>query len=821
MLRTNRLVVMVLIAQLGAAQLAGAIAPTPDEIRELRQWVSAKLEGRQLAERLPSGLIVLANHGPVQMNARSGQPLQIGGREYKRGLYCHAVSKVVVRLPGPGKTFTSVIGIDTRAGGGSIMFSIDVAGKEVFRSPVMHVNDAGVPVSIDLNGAREFTLKVGDNGDGIACDQANWADAKVALADGSELWLGEMTLLDGARAPYSTDPPFSFKVDGKPSTEFLKTWNVHRTEKKLDDQRTERTLVYTDSKTGLVVRLVAIEYADFPTVEWTVYFKNTGSADTPILSDILALDTSLQRNSQGEFVLHHHVGTNVTRNDYQPLTSELKPKEKLRLAPSHGRPCAGVFPYFNIEWPGEGVIAVVGWPGMWAAEFARDEATSLRITSGQERTHLRLLPGEEIRTPLVVLQFWKGDYLRSQNIWRRWMIAHNIPRRGGKLPPPQMPAVSGNQFPGLLCNEAGELQYIDRFAEEGIKITHWWMDAGWYVNKGDWGSTGTWEIDRKRFPRGLRGVADHAHARNIKLIVWFEPERVTADSWLTNNHPDWVLGGKNGGLLNLGNPDAWKWLVNHFDKIITEEGIDYYRQDFNMDPLPHWRANDAPNRQGITEIRHVEGYLAFWDELVRRHPDMMIDSCASGGHRNDLETLRRSVPLLRSDYILDPLGEQCHTYGFAFWVPYWGTGFIDFDAYIFRSCLGLDTTVSTDARRKDLNWELLRKLTRQWKQVADYFYGDYYPLTRYSLDNDAWIAWQFDRADLGEGMIQAFRRPESDFEAARFRLRGLDPQAQYTVTDLDVGQPQPISGRELTEKGLPVSILDRPGSVLVVYRKVR
>ena len=69
-----------------------------------------------------------------------------------------------------------------------------------------------------------------------------------------------------------------------------------------------------------------------------------------------------------------------------------------------------------------------------------------------------------------------------------------------------------------------------------------------------------------------------------------------------------------------------------------------------MDPLSFWRDNDAEDRQGITEIRHVEGYLAYWDELRRRHPEMLIDTCASGGRRNDLETLRRAVPLLRSDF---------------------------------------------------------------------------------------------------------------------------------------------------------------------------
>ena len=101
-----------------------------------------------------------------------------------------------------------------------------------------------------------------------------------------------------------------------------------------------------------------------------------------------------------------------------------------------------------------------------------------------------------------------------------------------------------------------------------------------------------------------------------------------------------------------------------------------YRQDFNIDPLPYWRAADAPDRQGITEMKYVEGYLAYWDELLKRHPKMFIDSCSSGGRRNDVETLRRAVPLLRSDWYNSPEGQQCQTYGLSLWFPFQGTGFI-------------------------------------------------------------------------------------------------------------------------------------------------
>src|SRR5208283_5148942 len=116
-------------------------------------------------------------------------------------------------------------------------------------------------------------------------------------------------------------------------------------------------------------------------------------------------------------------------------------------------------------------------------------------------------------------------------------------------------------------------------------------------------------------------------------------------------------------LLFLGNPEAWHWLVEHVSQMIQSQGIDTYRQDFNFEPLTLWQSNDTPDRAGITEIEHVEGYLAYFDELHKRFPNILIDTCASGGRRDDLETLRRAVPLWRSDFAYEPVGMQMQTYG--------------------------------------------------------------------------------------------------------------------------------------------------------------
>lgn len=241
-----------------------------------------------------------------------------------------------------------------------------------------------------------------------------------------------------------------------------------------------------------------------------------------------------------------------------------------------------------------------------------------------------------------------------------------------------------------------------------------------------------------------------------------------------------------------------------------------------MDPLDLWRKNDAEDRQGITENQHVTGYLAYWDELRRRHPDMPIDSCASGGRRNDLETMRRAVPLLRSDYIMEPVGNQGHTYGLSFWLPFQGTGTgsREISPYLLRSTLVTHFTACFDVRRKDLDYDGIRRVLEQWKRYAPCYFGDYYPLTPYSLDETAWMAWQFDLPEKGEGMVQAFRRAASASEASRYMLRGLEPSAEYLFTNLDSGEARRSAGREVLERGLSVTIPERPGSAVIVYRRI-
>ncbi|MBI4532104.1 MAG: alpha-galactosidase [Candidatus Latescibacteria bacterium] len=629
-------------------------------------------------------------------------------------------------------------------------------------------------------------------------------------------------------------PPFSFIYDGQLSTDFLTGWQFHHETSTLDDKKTVQTFTYTNSRTGLEVRCVCEVFQDFPAVEWVLHFKNTGTSDTPIIEDVQVLDTTLMCTEGGEVILHRALGSSASRMDFAPIDEVVKPNTQIRFAPVGGRSSnTSAFPFFNVEFPlheeTEGVVVGIGWSGQWAASLTRNSGTGLTVRAGMEGVHLRLHPDEQIRTPRILLLFWKGDHrMEGHNLLRRFILSHHTLQKEGQPVTAPLACVGSPRFfdesnTGAEFNDATEhnqIEFARRYRELGLETEYWWIDAGWF--EGRWpNGVGNWFIRKDGFPNGLRPVSDAVKQLGMGFLLWFEPERVYQGTWLDREHPEWVLKlpDRPNGLLNLGNHEARRWLTGHISGMIEREGISIYRQDFNMDPLPYWHATDKPDRQGITEIRHIEGLYAFWDELLSRHPGLIIDNCASGGRRIDLETTSRSIPLWRTDYhYFEPNGYQSHTCGLNFSLPLSGTGSGSPDTYAFRSSMNSAVVLAWNLYAPDFPVEQAQRLIAEFMRVRPFFYGDFYPLTAHSVSDDVWMAYQFHREDMRQGVVLAFRRPESPYLSARLKLCGLHPEAQYDLTFEDTGVRQTLTGEALC-RGIIVTIEEAPGSVLITYRQ--
>jgi alpha-galactosidase len=628
-------------------------------------------------------------------------------------------------------------------------------------------------------------------------------------------------------------PPFSFVYDGKKSDEFITRWRYQSQKLSATPGREVYLHTYAESGNGLVVKCEVTVFKDFPAVEWVLKFENTSGRNTPLIEKAKVIDHTFNTAS-GRFILHHSRGSDARRNDFEPMDRPVRAGEEIHLSPDRGRSSDGsAFPFFNIEAPGQtGIVVAVGWTGKWYADLSRTSDRTFTLASGMERMQLSLLPREEIRTPRICLLFWSGnDRMTGHNQFRRLILKHYSRQINGQFAEyplatnfdHQNPAPCG-EFECLTADWAvasiRQKQYLDVLPEV------FWLDAGWYAGCGKdekgrwWNNVGNWTVDRERFPDGLRPIADAAHQAGAKFMVWFEPERVWPGTQFDREQAGWLikLPNEDNRLFDLGNPDARLWLTDYISDFLRREGIDYYRQDFNFDPYPYWQAKDQPGRIGMAEIRYIEGLYAYWDSLLVRFPGLLIDNCASGGRRLDLETTMRSAPLWRTDYQYgEPNGYQCHTYGLNFYLPIHGTGPSSADNYNFRSgLLGAMTTGLCCRPIADI-----RKTIRDYKELRPYFYGDYYPLTSSEnyTDDNIWLAYQLDRPEQGDGIVLAFRRKDSLQESIPVRLSGVNDGQTYELYDEDSQTRERKSGSEL-KTGIVLRIPAAPGSLLIRYKKV-
>lgn len=638
-------------------------------------------------------------------------------------------------------------------------------------------------------------------------------------------------------------PPFSFQYDGKNSAGFIRKWR-HSIEKVESGQDgvVRYDVVYSDPVSGMRVKCEVSGFQNFGAVEWVLYFTNASDKNSGQITQLKCVDLTMQASAAGDFKLLHAKGSDGERADFMSTIEALEPGDELMLSPTHGRSSdTSSFPFFNIISPDKkGVVVAIGWTGTWFAALSQEDNTSLNLATGIKSLDLYLYPNESIRTPRVAMLFWQGDdFLTGQNAFRQLMLAHytrkvddaygHTPMCGGFDWGDPSPC---NEYTCLTEEYAVAL--IKRHKQFGITPEVFWLDAGWYDGCGgpntegkNWYNTvGNWTADKERFPRGLKPLADAAHALGAKFMVWFEPERVCPGTIIANQHPEWVMttpGNKSNMLYNLGNEQALAWLCKYIGDFIEENDIDYYRQDFNMPISPFWEAADKEGRIGISEIRHIEGLYAYWDYLVERFPNMVIDNCASGGRRLDLETMRRSIPLWRTDYNYgEPNGYQCHTYGLNLFLPLHGTGIYKMDYYSFLS--GMNSAAA-------MNWALtvrgdkigdMQRGAREFKELRPYYMEDYYPLSGICdiTGDNIWLAYQLNRKSDNSGIVVAFRRPECEAATYDVKLKGLVADATYEVSNVIEGGSCEMSGRELMEQ-LTLSSAEPRGAVLLKYKMIK
>ncbi|MBQ8345134.1 MAG: alpha-galactosidase [Clostridia bacterium] len=643
---------------------------------------------------------------------------------------------------------------------------------------------------------------------------------------------------------------FSFLYDGKDWKEYAPVV-VSRTEG-------DQTVTEYRFADGLKVTNTATCYTDFGAWEWVNTWENTADEPTKILSELWDCDCELPMPhaekrvpspwtpvpSETTVIYHPNGSTTCDEFDFfthvddsVKRTSFLFPGKTSKLYHcGGGRSSHGNAPFFHVHHGGRGYFVAIGWTGQWNGRFSRTE-DSLRVQSKIEDTHFYLKPKETIRTSSVLILPYEGTVEDSFNIWRRFLRKHFAPtlERFGRLP--FCTAFWGGSESGQMIRR---VEALDRAR---LPVDTVWIDAGWCGAdtqasdnefSGDWAQhVGDWVVSPLVHPNGLEDVADAIHKSGRRMVLWFEPERVRAQTPLALEHPDWILSDgvdQKGLLLNLGNEEAFDYIADFLCGMAERLQLDCYRQDFNMEPLSYWRANDEENRRGLTEIKHIMGLYRLWDRLLERFPNLIIDNCASGGKRLDIETTRRSFPLWRSDAQCpgDPIPEitQANHMNFSLWLPLTGSGSGRlYDTYAMRSAYGPGMTTNylysaeehfgEDPKQE----EWFRERGREYLAVRPYFDGDVYHLTKATRDDTAWCAIQWNRPEEGDGLVQVFKRADSPYTHASFSLRKIDETRNYRITDLDGGEWL-ISGEKLTREGFSLILTEQRVAKLYRYEVI-
>lgn len=543
---------------------------------------------------------------------------------------------------------------------------------------------------------------------------------------------------------------------------------------------------------GLKVTYEQREYRDYPVVEFFAKFTYEGDGMSEILGYPRAFDGIIPMNNA---VLEWSNGDTCTEEGYEITETTLT--ESFTLSPWDGTSCKGAWPYIRLIGDDMCVNIAVGWTGKWETVFVPDEG-GVRLSAGQKLFNSRLLPGETAVTPRITLMAAAGGRERVRNLWRRWYVDHILPRENGKPLPPKLCLHNMNiggtdEFTGITTKN--QLLGIDEYIRRGLKPDLWWIDAGWYPcgqelaedgvwRGGSWPQTGTWKADERRMPGGMGDIGSKCEENDIGLLVWFEPERVHPGTWLDVEHPEWLLyadGNREDGgsrLLNLGNPEAWKWLTDHVNGLIKDYRISVYRQDFNFDPWNKWTGGDSEEQEriGITENLHIQGYMNYFDALILANPGLWIDSCASGGRRNDLETMRRAVPLHYTDvgYGNHPVKQKQYRL-LNEWIPYYRSHTWSWDndegtyepragrpvdefTYLHSIAPSITSMVTYDAPDEEM--ELALSMEPIWRRMARIMLaGDYTPLTPCRKLPEDVYAEQFWDEEHNEGFVRIIANP--------------------------------------------------------------
>ena len=393
----------------------------------------------------------------------------------------------------------------------------------------------------------------------------------------------------------------------------------------------------------------------------------------------------------------------------------------------------------------------------------------------------QLQPGACLETPEAVLCHSDEGFGGLSRNMHAFVNRHIIPEFWQGRPRP----VLYNSWEGCMFdfNQRRLLDLADRAKDLGCEL--FVLDDGWFGSRNsDKAGLGDYNVNTKKLPGGLEELADRIRGKGMEFGLWFEPESVNPDSDLYRAHPDWALTdsfpqvlGRHQLLLDLTRPEVRDYIVENVGSLLDSAGISYVKWDMN--------------RHSIALGAKAHDYMLGLYDVLRRifepRPQVLLESCSSGGNRFDLGMLCFSPQVWCSDDT-DPIERLTIQGNLSYLYPQ-----STFGAHVSAAPHAQTLRSTPLATRANvayfgcLGYELDLKhlLAVEIKEVKAQtaFYKQYRNVFQYGTFSRTKLGWQVsDGKTTIAGVFHTLVHAAPGYE--QLRVTGLDREKVYHVTSL-------------------------------------
>lgn len=460
------------------------------------------------------------------------------------------------------------------------------------------------------------------------------------------------------------------------------------------------------------------------------------------------------------------------------------------------------------------------YSGNFTAQTQVDSYRNTRITMGINPFDFTWLlePEESFQTPEVVMVYTENGLGGMSRIY------HDLYRNRlcrGPFRDKERPILINNWEATYFNFDANKIEQLAKEAQS-VGVELFVLDDGWFGKRDDDNtSLGDWVVDRRKLPDGLPDLANRIRNLGMEFGLWFEPEMVSIDSDLYRKHPDWCIHvpdrpytlGRNQLMLDLSRKEVCEYVIKSVSDILSDVPITYVKWDMNRHMTDVGSAALPPERQRETAHRYILGLYNIMEELTSKFPNVLFESCSSGGGRFDAGML----------YYMPQTWTSDNTDAICRLKIQWGTSLvyppITMGAHVStvpNHQVGRITPLETRgyvAMAGNLGYELdLTTLTIEEKevvkkQIALYKemrsliqFGNFYRMINPFDENEA--AWSFvseDQTEMAASYFKVLSQPAAAIKTLKFK--GLNPD--YVYRNVETGEL--FGGDELMHVGITLA----------------